>query len=695
VSSKAETRPALARKLWPWVTLAGFVVTAALGSSVKVANGTSVGEDAIFIVVFFGYGVVGALIASRMPGNRIAVLLLFVSGLSAIAFGAAESANYRLDHGRDGSLEGWLVLLGDTGWIFGLLPGLLLLLQLFPDGRPRWRWLAWATFAFVGLGFVAILGQPELGEPTNLPNPLYVSALSPITDLIEVIFFTFLGLVVLSFAAIVARFRSAEGAERQQIRWMAFAAGLLVICLVLSELLTELGWSELVTSTIAAVGIAALPTAIGIAVLRYRLWDLDLVVRKTVLGALVLVMLLAVFGFLTLVGQATVSVFADDFVSGGAGEYVLALIVGALLWPIFRLSRRIADRIVYGRRAAPYEVLGTFTDRVGATYADDDVLGRMATVVGEGLGAERVDVWLERGGSRRLSATWPTDGDAEGAVTDESEREAVYVVEFRGERLGALGVRKGPGDRLNGTDRTLVVKLAAQAGPVLHNVALTEQLKARLDDLRAAQRRLVTAQDEERRRLERNIHDGAQQQLVALAVKLRLTQSIVGSDAEKARGLLEDLQKEASEALDDLRDLARGIYPPLLADKGLTAALEAQTKRSTLPVHVRSSADLGRFPQEVEAAVYFSCLEGLQNVAKYADATDVSVTIEQRNGDLTFEVADDGKGFDPVRTKGGTGLQGIADRVAALAGAVVVDSSPGRGTTLRGRIPVSARSDER
>ena len=156
---------------------------------------------------------------------------------------------------------------------------------------------------------------------------------------------------------------------------------------------------------------------------------------------------------------------------------------------------------------------------------------------------------------------------------------------------------------------------------MLHNVALTEELKARLVDLHAAQRRLVTAQDVERRRLERNIHDGAQQQLVALAVKLKLADALVERDPAQARTMLEGLQADTQTALEELRDLARGIYPPLLADQGLAAALTAQARRSPVPVAVEAPGDLGRFAPEVEAAVYFSCLEGLQNVAKYAEAT--------------------------------------------------------------------------
>jgi signal transduction histidine kinase len=677
---------------WPWLALAGFVVLAAGGSAVKVARGGALAEDGLFIVVFFGYGVVGALIASRMPGNRIGALLLYVSGISALSFLAGEGAQFRLAHGHRGSMEGWLLGIGDTGWIFGLLPGLLLLLQLFPDGRPapgRWRWLLWATFALVALLVVGLVSTPDFEDAYGTANPLYIAALEPLAPLFEFAFFTFIALLAISAASLIARFRHARGAERQQIRWMAFAAALLFVMFVLSEVLTALGWSDFATSILAAFGIAAVPAAIGIAVLRYRLWDLDIVVRKTVLGALVLVMLLAAFAVLTLAGRATVVLVAGNVVAGDAAGAVSVFILGVLVWPIYRISRRLADRIVYGRRAAPYEILGTFVERVGATYADDDVLVRMATAVGEGLGAERVDVWLERAGAHRLAATWPVGADPDASVADDGEREAVFPVEFRGERLGSLGVRKAPGERMNGTDRTLVSQLASQAGSLLRNVSLTDELRASLDELRAAQRRLVTVQDEERRRLERNIHDGAQQQLVAIAVKLKLADAVIDGDPAKGHEMMTALQGDAHAALEDLRDLARGIYPPLLADKGLAAALEAQATRSSVPVEVSAQIDLGRFAPEIEAAVYFSCLEGLQNIAKYADASSARIAIGRANGHLTFSVHDDGRGFDAAAVSRGTGLQGIADRIAALAGDVEITSAVGAGTTVSGSIPVA------
>jgi signal transduction histidine kinase len=250
-----------------------------------------------------------------------------------------------------------------------------------------------------------------------------------------------------------------------------------------------------------------------------------------------------------------------------------------------------------------------------------------------------------------------------------------------------LTVAKAPNDPLTIEEDRLVDDLAAQAGLVLRNVRLTEELRANLEELRASRQRLVAAQDVERRRIERNIHDGAQQQLVALAVQARMAESLAGTDAERARDLLRTLQTGLQSALDDLRDLARGIYPPLLADQGLVAAVEAQARRSAMQVSV-DAAGVERYPQELEAAVYFCILEALQNVAKYADASTVAVRLEGAPGELRFEVRDDGRGFDPATTAHGTGVQGMVDRLAAIGGEVSVTSAPGQGTTVLGSLPL-------
>jgi signal transduction histidine kinase len=296
----------------------------------------------------------------------------------------------------------------------------------------------------------------------------------------------------------------------------------------------------------------------------------------------------------------------------------------------------------------------------------------------------------------RAAAAWPAGAPLQDPVSlnggdlhgpEVSDR--MVAVQHQGELLGALSVTKRAGEALTPVEENLVAHLAGQAGLVLKNVGLTADLQARLAELRASRQRLVSAQDEERRRLERNLHDGAQQHLVAIKVKLGLVEMLAARDPEKARATLIQLKGDADEALETLRDLARGIYPPLLADKGLPAALESQARKATVPVTVEADG-VGRYPQEIEAAVYFCCLEALQNLQKYAGEAHAVVRLHADDGRLRFEVDDDGVGFDVATTKKGSGLTNMVDRLDALGGNVEVISSPGRGTTLRGWLPVLA-----
>ena len=256
--------------------------------------------------------------------------------------------------------------------------------------------------------------------------------------------------------------------------------------------------------------------------------------------------------------------------------------------------------------------------------------------------------------------------------------------------LGALSLSKPPNEPLSSTEDSLLRHLASQASLVMRNAQLTAELRATIDQLLASRRRLVEAQDAERRRIERNLHDGAQQQLIALAIQLGLLAESAG-DPDLIRQAIPGLKAQLSAALDDLRALARGIYPPLLAEQGLVMALRAQAARSPVPA-VLEADQVGRYPQDAESTVYFCTLEALQNVAKHARASAVTVRLSGSGEILEFSVSDDGAGF-PAAARHGSGLQGMSDRLAAHGGTLAVRSQPGQGTTITGRLPISEQTN--
>jgi signal transduction histidine kinase len=674
----------LGRLAWP--LLFAFLTFAVTGMFLQGLNGPVPIEEYGVGVGFTSIGVFGAFMASRRPTNPVGWLFLGAATLAALGLLGSEYATYALVT-RSGELGGGVA----AGWVGNLtwLPSLgclvTFLLLLFPNGRlpsRRWRPVAWAagvTIAVVDLAIALAPGPLDVETGAPVANPFGIEVLDPLTSAVAAAGFPALGLLgILSAASLVVRYRRAGSDERHQLKWFLLAGVLMAVGISTGEYLPDA-----VTSITFTVALASLPAAAAVAVVKYRLYDIDVVINKAVVfGALAALFTAMYVGIVVGIGTLV----------GSRGNLFLSVVATALIavafHPARERARRFANRLVYGRRATPYEVLSEFAGRVGGAYSSEDVLPRMARIVAEGTGADRAEVWLRVGSELRRAAAWPSSG-GDGASSLHLEGEGLpalpsadraHAVRHRGELLGALAVSKPPSEPLTPAEDRLVEDIASQAGLVLRNVRL-------IAELRESRQRIVAAQDQERRRIERNIHDGAQQQLVALAVKLRLARQLMSTDGVRAEALMATLEGEASAALEDLRDLARGIYPPLLADQGLVAALRAQARRSPVDVAVEADA-VRRYPQEAEAAVYFCALEALQNVAKYSEASRATVRLADGAGELRFEVTDDGHGFDPEAAHQGTGLQGMADRLAAVGGDLEIRSRPGAGTTVSGRLPI-------
>jgi signal transduction histidine kinase len=660
-------------------------------------------EDVLIGVFSLMWGITGSLIVSRQPRNKAG--WIFCIGAAAVAVGGFALAYTTYSVKVSPSplpAQDLVALIGEHALAFAVLIPLLVL--LFPDGSPpspRWRW---ATRAILAGGALAVFPGALTPGPLNnfvqagilYANPLGVAAFREGglgNALVVVGVLLLIGASLATVIAVWQRFRRARGEERQQMRWLVAVATVagagIALILLAFPILALLGQEESSESdglflvffapTLIAIFLG-IPAAYLVAIFRYRLWELDVVIKKAAVAFALTLLLVGVGVFVIYVpGQMALW-------GGNELGVMLGVIAGLLIWPVVRLARWAARRIVFGRRADPYEVLTEFSGRMGETYATEDVLPRMAQILAQGTGASVARVWLLVGGELRPEASWPADSPTAGPLQVSGDLlpdfpdESAFDVLDGGRLLGALSVSMPASDPMNPAKEKLVRDLASQAVLVLRNVRLIEEL-------RASRQRLVVAQDEERRKLERNIHDGAQQQLVALTVQLGLLKQQIERDPPSAKETAERLRGNATTALEDLRDLARGIYPPLLAAEGLTAALQAQASRSSVPVAVEADR-LGRFPREVEAAVYFCVLEALQNVAKYAHASHASVRLSNGAAELSFEVEDDGAGFDVPAAGHGTGLQGMADRLAAVGGAFSVHSEPGAGTTVTGKIPV-------
>jgi signal transduction histidine kinase len=410
-----------------------------------------------------------------------------------------------------------------------------------------------------------------------------------------------------------------------------------------------------------------------------------------------------------------------------------AIIVAALALPVRHRLVSFGTGLIARQDASAEEVVATFGARMTRAVPMDELMLQLAeslraTVATAGaevwvgtdgvltrtvsvpnrpaqrleLGAhERVVVGRARIGGPSWSSVWLPQlvHEPGGAQPREAGASAgdlrVAPAAHLGELLGLVVVRRSAGDPpFSEDDERLLVDLSRQLGLALHNVRLDSALQKSLDELQqrnaelqASRLRIVTASDDSRRAIERNLHDGAQQHLVALAVKLGLARHIVEEDPELVTGMLEELRIDVQTTIRELRELAHGIYPPLLRDRGLGEALRTAAARSPLPCSV--VVDLpGRYPEEAETTAYFCCLEALQNAGKYAgEDAEVTVRVGRDGPTLWFRVTDDGAGITGPVVEG-HGFVNMRDRLGAIGGELSISSEPGSGTTVEGRIPV-------
>jgi signal transduction histidine kinase len=481
-----------------------------------------------------------------------------------------------------------------------------------------------------------------------------------VDGLLEVLTSTGLLVVLAAVVSLPLRLARSTGEQRQRLLPPVLAGGLAIAFLVVQQLPGphDVG----VAGFVVAVAIG-LPAALAVGALRYRLWDLDRVLVAAVVYASLTALITAVYvGVVVGLGRlaATGSLLPS---------IVATALVAVLFAPVKERVGQAARRLVLGVRASPYEALAALPHQLADAPVAADVLPRTARALALGLGVPAARVRAFGGGT----SWFPGEAPDAGLV--------VVPVRHLGDVIGDVAVLPSADRPLSTADRWLLADLAAQAGPALRGVILADQLAARLDELtaqsaelRASRERIVTAEARGRRRLERDIHDGVQQHMVALAV------SLSSGDVAASREHLD-------QCIQDLRDLARGIYPPVLATRGLAAALRALARAATGNVRV-VAADDARYPENVELAAYFTCLEALQNAAKHAPDAAVTITLSSAEGTLSFTVADDGPGFDPAAVPAGTGLIGLADRLGAVGGSLRVDAAPGAGTRIAGRLPL-------
>lgn len=673
---------------------------AVIGSAVIIAIGHAgawwSGLTAFVALFSVFFAVFSWLVIPRQPRNAVVWAMastaifggLMVAGLAAAAsvvddpipvLLAAES----VVPADLPSSAAWILMFTQPALILAFFSLLTFGLLLFPDGRMpslRWRWVG--RFAGVGIGVTTVgFAWGFRPESTRAADE---------SLLLDIGFVAVILAVLLSLVAMVGRFRRSSGATREQFKWVVWGTSIFVPVVVVSVMFGGTRYQDLVVAPFMVAATIFL-VSYGIAVGKYRIYDIDLVINKTFTVAVLAVIIAAIYvGIVVGVG----SLFGSGENTQFAVQIAATATVAVAFQPIRRRAQQWANRAVYGHRATPYEVLARFSHRAAET-SDDELLARIPRLIVDGTGAVEATLWVRSDAGFRAAATFPDsvapiELSAHGAFEDPNADHSVPVF-HDGESLGGISLVKARGEAIAPAEKQLVENLASGMGLALRNDRLTSQLRGQVAELEASRDRILAAVDEARRALEHDLDSGPQQQLVALKVMLGPTRKQAAqAGANKSAEVLAQLETDAGEAIRAVREFSGGVYPPLLEAEGLVVAITQQTQKAALPIAVEAGG-LGRYSREVEAAVYFTILEALQNIAKYADASTVWVLLSQEDGELRFEVTDDGGGFDPSKVTAGSGLANMADRLDAVGGTWNLVSAPGSGTTVSGTVLTADR----
>jgi signal transduction histidine kinase len=687
----------LRRYLVTGILLAATAVTVVAGLRVQQPGGLSPVQAVAFaLTLAFA---LAAVVAIRDPGLTGQWQLAAMALAGAIALTAARLGNERPpgEHQTARAVAGIAALL--------LIAGTVHLVLAAPDGHldGRRRRAAVAAVYLAALAAGLALAVTRHGVPA-VAAVIWLAALA------------------CALATAWRRYLRLGGRNRERAHWLAagavVAADAALTCWVLHILV---GWPGPVAA-VAAGAIIALPAALVIASStrlgsdagRILVHVLSLAAFTVVVSAIYLVIMLGL-------GQPSGD-HADRKILGLSMLAAAVAVVGYL--PARDRLTTSATRFVYGARQAPDEVLRTFGGRMTRAVAMDELLLQLAESLRKTMALTSAEVYTASGDVLERAVSVPDTGrstliigDRERpvitragvsgtawasiwlpALLDGRQRAQLRLapISHAGELLGLLVVeRPTDGDSFTEEDERVLTELARQAGLALYNIRLDaalqttlDELRRQADELRESRSRIVATADAERRRLERDLHDGAQQHLVALAVNLRLATDIIADDPASGMEMLDQMAEDVQAAIRELRELAHGIYPPLLAGGGLAEALRAAANRAAIPVTVTADG-VGRYSQDIETAVYFCCLEALQNVSKHAPEATAEVRLWEESGGLLFSVCDNGPGFDLARARAGHGFMNMSDRLGAIGGTVRWESQPGQGTTVTGSVPVA------
>ncbi len=684
-----------ARRLSWSITFFSSVVVL-IGLILSILALTANGNHATFSHQFFTplltitYCVVGALVASRHPRNPIGWMFCATGFLSALNMLSSGYALYSELVRMNAALPGAMFARWLTIWIW--IPNVLLpvtfLLLLFPDGNllsTRWRPVAWAAGFGLFCVILSIAFHPGPLESIGLngSNPYGIPDGEAVISVLLTIAAPLLLVGVFgSIASIIVRFRGAVGIERAQLKWLAVAGVVVIVGNIMGGIPWWLWGDNPVTRELSIVitdiTVVTIVVATGVAILRYRLWDIHIFVNRTLvygsLTALVIGLYVVIVGSLgTLLqtgGNLPVSLF-------GTG------IIAISFQPLRERLQRGVNRLMYGERDDPYAVLGRLSEQLEVVAASQSVLPTIVETVAEALKLPYVAIALKEGDQFSIAAEYSRSPVA---ISQDKDGMKILPLIYQLETIGQLLlVPRASGEAFSQTDHRLLETIARQAGVAAYNVRLTQ-------DLQRSRERLVTTREEERRRLRRDLHDGLGPVLAAMSFKLDAVYNLADRDAGAVKKMSTELKAQMQEVLADIRRIAYNLRPPALDELGLVGALKAHIASHNqvqgLQITLEAPENPPPLPAAVEVAAYRIALEALTNVSRHAGAQHCCVRLSLPD-DLCLEVTDDGCGM-PGSVRSGVGLTSMRERAEELGGMCVAEVLPQGGTGIIAHLPLSS-----
>ena len=660
-----------------WLTTAGLAWTAAVVATI-VSLGTAtlaaIGRDVALLLASqsLAFAWMGAVLLARRPGHPMGPLLCLIGLTDAICQLPFAYARYTVVH-APGSLPVGTATLWATTWVFAPATSLigLVLPLVFPEGRllsPRWRPALWAALAFIPLSVAGYAFIPQtMGSLfRNLPDPYTFPRYDTLFEILQDLAVACgLAAAIAAAASVTLRWRRADRLGRQQLKWY-----LAVLPVMAASIIATVIAPGPVSLGVGLIAGTLLPIAIGVAVLRYKLYEIDILLNRAVLYGSLTAGVAAVYLAVVVLARTLFGVQGR----GLAVQVVATVVAAAALWPLHDRVQRRVDRLFYGDRGAPYEALARLGRRVEVAADTETALNSVVKTIADSLRLPYVALEL------RLSDGWSpaaTYGEAPSQVV-------AFPLTSQRETVGRLLVgTRSPGEQLGPDDERLLADLARQAGPATHAVAL----RRALDASRAG---LVTAQEEERRRLRRDLHDGLGPTLAGLTLGLDTARARSAGQPE-LQELLGKLKAETQRAVTDVRRIVYGLRPPALDEFGLVGSLREEVGRlqyeaPALTVTLDAPGDgLADLPAAVEVACYRIVTEALTNVTRHAHASRCSVQI-RFGRDLDVDVRDDGVGL-PEGWRAGVGIASMRERVTELGGELVIEPSLPHGTRINARLP--------